>query len=175
MTYANWTAWRNGSAQDAHSVLANPLLLDPANAKFELRPKSPAINLGAPDFASASGETDHDGRPRVNGARTDVGALEFDLLHFSSGGNSEPLQLTLSGGEARLSLRRRTDSSSHSLSYQVQTSTTLNGADWSVPTATAPVVGTPLLPADGTERAVFSFTPPTASRWFARVKIDVLP
>ena len=44
---------------------------------FHLRPGSPCINAGDPDFVLAPGETDIDSHPRVMGGRIDIGADEF--------------------------------------------------------------------------------------------------
>ncbi|HEY9249135.1 MAG TPA: right-handed parallel beta-helix repeat-containing protein, partial [Rariglobus sp.] len=173
--YAGWAAWRAGSAQDAHSRFADPLLLDPSNGNFELRPKSPAIDAGDPAFSPGSGETDHAGRPRVRGARTDMGAREFELLDFAGGGSNEGTSLERVANEARLTVRRRSDWAAQSLTFQVQTSTTLAADSWNPATGTTTPATTPVSPADGTERATFAFTPPAGPRWFARVRIDVSP
>lgn len=172
--YSGWSAWRAGTGQDASSVFADPRLLDPANGRFGLRPKSPAIDAGDPAFAPPSDATDHAGRPRVVGERVDAGALEFDLLDFSAAGAPAPPALVLADGEARLTLRRRVDWAAQSLGYRVQTATTLSPAVWSV--APAVVEGAEPDPlAEGAERVVFRFPPPPATRWFARMSIEIEP
>jgi hypothetical protein len=174
VSYSGWAAWRTASAQDAHSVFADPRLLDPTNGNFEPRPKSPAIDAGDPAFAPAAGETDHAGHPRVRGARTDIGALEFELMEFAAAGKTEPTTLALAGGGARITILRRTDWAAQSLTFQVQTSTTLAADSWNPTTGTTTLATTPVSPADGTERATFAFIPPAGPRWFARVQVSVV-
>ncbi|MBP1690151.1 MAG: Por secretion system C-terminal sorting protein, partial [Deltaproteobacteria bacterium] len=74
--YAGFAAYRAGTAQDAHSVFANPLLTAPADGNVHLGAGSPAINAGDPGFTPAVGEVDLDGGPRLNGPRVDCGADE---------------------------------------------------------------------------------------------------
>ena len=38
--------WKNDSSQDANSICANPLMVDPANDNFTLQELSPCINAG---------------------------------------------------------------------------------------------------------------------------------
>jgi hypothetical protein len=66
-----------GTGQDAHSLFANPMLRDPADADFHLMAGSPCIDRGDPAFVPATGETDIDGQPRLMGGRVDIGADEF--------------------------------------------------------------------------------------------------
>src|SRR5581483_3579508 len=43
---------------------------------FHLAAGSPAIDKGDPSYSAAAGETDFDGKPRVQGGRIDAGAFE---------------------------------------------------------------------------------------------------
>ncbi|MDX2166927.1 MAG: choice-of-anchor Q domain-containing protein [Deltaproteobacteria bacterium] len=74
---AGLVAYQAASGQDAHSLLADPLLLDPAHGDVHLAVGSPAVNAGDPAFVPAPGETDLDGAPRLDGARVDLGADEI--------------------------------------------------------------------------------------------------
>ncbi len=42
---SQWEAWR-GKGFDAHSVVADPLFVDPSNGDYRLQPNSPALSLG---------------------------------------------------------------------------------------------------------------------------------
>ena len=64
------------SAQDRHSLFANPKFRNATANDFHLLATSPAINAGLPGFKAAVGEVDIDGQPRVLGARVDLGADE---------------------------------------------------------------------------------------------------
>lgn len=77
-SHDGFDAYKKASSQDAHSLFADPLLVNPAGqADLHLAPGSPAIDAGNPAFAPAAGEIDLDGNPRVIGARVDIGAYEF--------------------------------------------------------------------------------------------------
>ncbi len=74
--YSGFASYLAGSGEDAHSVFADPQLVDAGAADFHLSSTSPAVNAGDPGFAAAMGETDIDGAPRVSGGRVDAGADE---------------------------------------------------------------------------------------------------
>ena len=41
----SWEAWRS-KGQDAHSIIADPLFVDPEHDNFSLKPDSPALKVG---------------------------------------------------------------------------------------------------------------------------------
>lgn len=75
-SYGGFAAYRAGTGQDASSLFADPLLVDPAAGDLHLGPGSPALDAGDPAFVPGAGETDIDGQMRVNGVRVDAGADE---------------------------------------------------------------------------------------------------
>jgi hypothetical protein len=76
--YLGFDAYRSGSGQDAHSLLADPRLLLPESLDFHLGALSPAIDAGDPGRVVAPGETDLDAEPRLSGARVDIGVDETE-------------------------------------------------------------------------------------------------
>ena len=58
-TTSDFAGWKTNSSQDANSVNADPLLVDPANDDFHLQSTSPAIDAGA----NVSLTQDFDGNP----------------------------------------------------------------------------------------------------------------
>jgi hypothetical protein len=59
------------------NITVNPLFVDPDNGDYRLRPDSPCIDAGDPNYIAAPGETDLDGKARIIGGRIDMGAFEF--------------------------------------------------------------------------------------------------
>ncbi|HUT28222.1 MAG TPA: choice-of-anchor Q domain-containing protein [Sedimentisphaerales bacterium] len=66
-----------GGADGAGNISDDPRFADPDANDYHLRPDSPCINTGAPDFASEPGESDIDGNARIHGGRVDMGADEY--------------------------------------------------------------------------------------------------
>lgn len=64
------------SAQDVHSVFANPLFENASVADFRIQATSPAIDKGNPAYVATAGETDLFGNERVFGDTLDIGAYE---------------------------------------------------------------------------------------------------
>ncbi len=75
--FDGFAAWRSGSGQDAASIAADPLFIDPASADFHIAPESPAVDAGDPTYVPAVGETDLDGEARRTGVAVDAGADEL--------------------------------------------------------------------------------------------------
>jgi hypothetical protein len=59
------------------NINADPLFVNPVANDLHLACDSPCIQAGDPSFSPAAGETDMDGRARVVGDITDIGADEF--------------------------------------------------------------------------------------------------
>lgn len=76
VAYSGLAAYRTATGNDAHSLFADPLLLDPRRGNLHLTLGSSAIDAGDPAFTPSNNETDLDDQPRVNGARVDIGADE---------------------------------------------------------------------------------------------------
>ena len=76
-TGMNYTQWQSipspGSTFDPHSIVADPLFVDPANIDFHLLAGSPAIDMGV-DVGLAN---DRIGTPIPQGTRPDIGAFEY--------------------------------------------------------------------------------------------------
>ena len=75
--YSNLATYRSASGQDAHSLVANPLLTNRAAYDFTLQAGSPAIGAGiGPSADPLVPTTDINGVART-GATTDIGAYEY--------------------------------------------------------------------------------------------------
>jgi len=46
----NWDEWRRLGYYDEHSIVADPMFMDPANGDFRVKPESPALKLGFKNF-----------------------------------------------------------------------------------------------------------------------------
>jgi cysteine-rich repeat protein len=76
VAYPGFAAWQAGAGQDAASIAANPLFVNPSAGDFHIAISSPAVNAGNPAFSPDVSETDLDGQPRKIGAAVDIGADE---------------------------------------------------------------------------------------------------
>jgi hypothetical protein len=57
------------------NISGDPMFVDFAGNDFHLKAGSPCIDAG--DDTAASGQTDRDGKPRIQGAHVDIGAYEY--------------------------------------------------------------------------------------------------
>jgi hypothetical protein len=55
----------------------DPQFTAPNEDNYRLKPGSPCIDAGDPDYVPEADETDLDGNPRVVNGRVDMGAYEF--------------------------------------------------------------------------------------------------
>ena len=89
--FSGFANWQSTSGQDAHSMFADPELVDTSGpvGDVDLRIESTSVarDAGDPSFAAASGESDAFGRPRVVASIVDIGAHEY------SSGILSPLEL----------------------------------------------------------------------------------
>ena len=65
--------YRKATGFGKHSIIKDPLILDPANGDFHLHLESPAIDAATPLHSST---TDKDGSARPAGSGPDIGAYE---------------------------------------------------------------------------------------------------
>ncbi|MBB3127216.1 hypothetical protein FHS19_001870 [Paenibacillus rhizosphaerae] len=72
--YTGYAAYKKGTGNDAHSVFADPLLVNPAAGDLHLKTGSPAMDKGLTD--SDIGSLDIDGQPRAQGGGVNIGADE---------------------------------------------------------------------------------------------------
>jgi len=73
--YASFAAYRQASAQEGNSLLADPQVIDASAPDLHVASTSPAIDAGI-NLAGVIGVVDFDGRPRIDGASVDIGAYE---------------------------------------------------------------------------------------------------
>jgi hypothetical protein len=77
---------------DPSNIKQDPLFVNPGGGNYHLRPNSPCINTGDPNYIAGPDDTDIDGEPRVMGGRVDMGVDEFTIPNTSpvaciAGGN----------------------------------------------------------------------------------------
>lgn len=71
--YTGFPDYRKRSGNDAHSLFANPVFVNPAKQNFHLQQSSPAIDQGVADL-SLINTLDIDGEIRKKGAKLNMGA-----------------------------------------------------------------------------------------------------
>jgi hypothetical protein len=96
-TLSSWTGF---TGFDAHSVVTDPLFVNPLMLNFHLQAVSPAIDHGDSLYVVAAGETDMDTMSRIQNGRIDIGADEY--------GTAVGIAAHASADEARLILDRET-------------------------------------------------------------------
>lgn len=74
--YSSFGDYQSATGQDAHSLFGDPLFVDVVLRDFHLLAGSPAIDAGS-DTAGWFAALDFEGTSRPQGARPDIGALEF--------------------------------------------------------------------------------------------------
>ncbi|MFO0985027.1 MAG: right-handed parallel beta-helix repeat-containing protein [Planctomycetota bacterium] len=109
--YPSFASYRAGTAQDAHSQFADPLLVSPAQGDFHLADTSPCIDAGNPaDVFIGSDAAQH---PRVldgklsGTLRIDIGAYEHANIALAASGTAARgslLTIDLTGAPALPSL-----------------------------------------------------------------------
>jgi hypothetical protein len=74
--YPSFEDYVRATGNDRNSRFADPLFVDPAGRKFQLRDGSPARGAGQDAGASVTGTEDLSGAPRVKGGRIDAGCYQ---------------------------------------------------------------------------------------------------
>ena len=74
-----WAPWHDNIyiVGQYGNISADPCFVDPNNGDYRLRPDSPCIDAGDPNYVAEPNETDLDGKPRVIDCRIDMGAYEY--------------------------------------------------------------------------------------------------
>ncbi len=111
--YTTFGAYRAGTSLEAHSFYADPLLSNAVLPQPDLHlvNLSPCINRSNPATVISAGETDFDGNPRLNGARVDIGAYEYDLISGMKEDYVSRANLELYPNPASAAIFLRTESS----------------------------------------------------------------
>ncbi|HVW53281.1 MAG TPA: right-handed parallel beta-helix repeat-containing protein [Trinickia sp.] len=71
-----FAAYRSISANEGHSLFANPLYMSLSSPNFHVAASSPAVSAGINLGSSVLGTVDFAGNPRIQGANVDIGAYE---------------------------------------------------------------------------------------------------
>ncbi|MDW0113076.1 right-handed parallel beta-helix repeat-containing protein [Sporosarcina saromensis] len=79
--YQTWTAFKNATGFDQHSLFADPLFMEIDRYGPYLSAQSPAVNRGSLDVIGSM-RNDFYNKPRVEGGRIDVGAAEYRDGHI---------------------------------------------------------------------------------------------
>lgn len=74
--YAGFEDYVRGTGNDRNSRFADPLFVDPAGGRFQLREGSPARGAGRDAGASVTGTEDLAGAPRVKSGKIDAGCYQ---------------------------------------------------------------------------------------------------
>ena len=79
------------------NIDADPLFVDPCDANFHLRLRSPCINAGDNSALPPLVKTDLDGKPRIIGRAVDMGAYEFNHIPVANAGPDQTVYAGLDG------------------------------------------------------------------------------
>jgi parallel beta-helix repeat protein len=79
------------------NIDADPCFVDDANKDYHLKPDSPCINTGDPNYIPEPNETDLDGLPRIIGGRIDMGAYEFNHQPVADAGPNQTAYAWIDG------------------------------------------------------------------------------
>ena len=78
-SFHDWQAFtQRDFVYDPHSIVADPLFVDPKNADFHLQPGSPCKDAGV----DVGLTTDFEGNPMPQGSAVDIGVYEYSLIQL---------------------------------------------------------------------------------------------
>ena len=90
INYVGIEAFRAATNYESYGLEANPLFADIENHDFHLRPSSPAIDAGNPNYFMTDGDVDMDGEARIYNYITDCGADEYYISSNINSTKEEP-------------------------------------------------------------------------------------